>query len=149
MERSYRILQWNIRGIRANWEELALLVEETQPIIVCLQETMIGERTCPCPTGYNTLHTPPPTEGGHQGGSAIFSRQDVPYTTITLTTTLQAVAVRIHMERTYTVPGDGGGVPWQHVPVACCRFQGLRAPMIRLGNAVDSEARASESVGQP
>ena len=42
-------------------------------------------------------------EGGHQGGSAILSRLDVPYTTISLNTTLQAVAVQIYLEKTYTV----------------------------------------------
>ena len=33
------ILQWNCRSIKANFEELNLLINEKKPVAVCLQET--------------------------------------------------------------------------------------------------------------
>ena len=37
------IIQWNCRRIRANFEELQLLLEKYNPKVVCLQETFIKE----------------------------------------------------------------------------------------------------------
>ena len=33
------IVQWNFRSIKANFEELTLLLSEQKPVAVCLQET--------------------------------------------------------------------------------------------------------------
>ena len=33
------ILQWNCRSVKANFEELNLLINENKPVAVCLQET--------------------------------------------------------------------------------------------------------------
>ena len=38
---SNNILQWNCRSIKANFEELNLLVNEQKPVAVCLQETFL------------------------------------------------------------------------------------------------------------
>ena len=35
------ILQWNIRGILSNYEELKKLIEDHNPLVVCLQETKL------------------------------------------------------------------------------------------------------------
>ena len=40
---SNNILQWNCRSIKANYEELTLLVNELEPVAVCLQETFLKE----------------------------------------------------------------------------------------------------------
>ena len=97
------IMQWNIRGLRANWEELHLLIQDLSPRVICLQETMVGHRTNMCPAGYLSLHSPTPADGGHRGGSAIFCRRDVPFSALRLQTPLQAVAGRVYLERMYTV----------------------------------------------
>ena len=34
-------LQWNIRGLRANREDLSVLLADTDPTAVCLQETFL------------------------------------------------------------------------------------------------------------
>ena len=36
---NYNILQWNCRSIKANVEELNILINEQKPAAVCLQET--------------------------------------------------------------------------------------------------------------
>ena len=35
------ILQWNCRSVKANFEELNLLINEKKPVAVCLQETFL------------------------------------------------------------------------------------------------------------
>jgi len=35
-------LQWNIRGLQANREELNILLSDSNPTIVCLQETFLN-----------------------------------------------------------------------------------------------------------
>ena len=37
------IIQWNCRGIKANHEELLLLLKKYNPKIVCLQETFLKD----------------------------------------------------------------------------------------------------------
>ena len=37
------IIQWNCRGIKANHEELLLLLKRYYPKIVCLQETFLKD----------------------------------------------------------------------------------------------------------
>ena len=37
------ILQWNIRGLQANIEELDLLFSNSDPTVICLQETFLKE----------------------------------------------------------------------------------------------------------
>jgi len=34
-------LQWNIRGLRANREDLSILLADADPTAVCLQETFL------------------------------------------------------------------------------------------------------------
>ena len=37
------ILQWNCRSIKANVEELNLLINKHKPVAVCLQETFLKD----------------------------------------------------------------------------------------------------------
>ena len=37
------IIQWNCRGLRANYDELQLLLNDHDPAVVCLQETYLKE----------------------------------------------------------------------------------------------------------
>jgi len=38
-------LQWNIRGLQANREELDILLSHIHPSVVCLQETSEGKQS--------------------------------------------------------------------------------------------------------
>jgi len=40
-----KLLQWNVRGLQANREELTLLLSSVKPTNVALQETNIGKVT--------------------------------------------------------------------------------------------------------
>ena len=41
---SNKILQWNSRGIRANYKELLLLLNKYNPKVECLQETFLKDK---------------------------------------------------------------------------------------------------------
>ena len=41
---SNKILQWNYRGIRANYEELLLPLNKYNPKVICLQETFLKDK---------------------------------------------------------------------------------------------------------
>ena len=41
---SNKIIQWNCRGIRANYKELLLLLNKYNPKVVCLQETFLQDK---------------------------------------------------------------------------------------------------------
>ena len=38
-----KILQWNCRSVKANFEELNLLINERKPVAVCLQDTFLKD----------------------------------------------------------------------------------------------------------
>jgi len=47
------ILQWNIRGLQANKEELDMLLSHTHPSIVFLQETILKKNKVITFKGYS------------------------------------------------------------------------------------------------
>ena len=48
-------LQWNIRGLNANFEELYLLTNKYKPAVISLQETLLNNDKARSLTGYNIL----------------------------------------------------------------------------------------------
>ena len=52
-----KILQWNCRGIRANYEELLLLLNKSNPKIVCLQKTFLHKTKTHPSTYLEKFHT--------------------------------------------------------------------------------------------
>lgn len=97
------ILQWNCRGYYSNYGDLQKLIQDTSALCVCLQETLLGNKTPRAPQGYAIeCHSPTvnPTPGN---GLAILVHTSIPYQRLPLRTTLQAIACRIGMAQTYTV----------------------------------------------
>ena len=64
---------------------------------------MVGASTPSNPPGYNAFFSTPIPGQGHNGGSAIFVRRDIPTVPIQITSSLQAVAVKIYIDKFYTV----------------------------------------------
>ena len=96
------ILQWNVQGLRAKYEELKMIIFYHSPIAVCLQETMLNANT-PCPREYVQYRTPYNPDIGSHGGCLMYIRCDVPQIPINLNTPLQAIATQIVLNRKYTV----------------------------------------------
>jgi len=98
------IIQWNMRSMQSNKEELKFLLFDFNPACACLQETKVKPNTdiqfkklsaCHCPENV--------TDGIVYGGVAILVNNSFAHKSITLNTHLQTVAVRVSCHKTITV----------------------------------------------
>ena len=64
---------------------------------------MIGDAEIPRPKDYLSYATDFDPTRGHHGDCALFIRHDVAHTNISLQSSLQAVAVQIHLKKKYTI----------------------------------------------
>ena len=95
MQRTDNIIQWNCRGLRANFPELQKLIIDKNPIAVCLQETKLPVGMRIDIRGYSAYHCHSTGTDGLSGGTSIFVPTKILHTEIKLTTRLQAVAIRL------------------------------------------------------
>ena len=100
---SNNILQWNCRSIKANFEELNLLVNEQKTVAVCLQEIFLKDFD-KFTLKYHCCYFKHCSDYDKaSGGVAIIVNNSVPHRPINLVTTLQAVAVNISFNKTITL----------------------------------------------
>ena len=88
--------QWNCRGFLANYDDSLLLINDIQPSCICLQETMLHHNILRPPSGYNDFCDSPEDAVLGQGMITLV-QWDAPAYGITLTTNLQALAVRVEL----------------------------------------------------
>ena len=93
------ILQWNCRSIKANFEELTLLINEQKPVAVCLQETFLKDSD-KFTLKYHSCYLKNCFDNDKaSGGVPVIVSNSVPHHVLKLETTLQAVAVNISLIR--------------------------------------------------
>ena len=80
-----------------------MLLHQFSPLCVSLQETVLGDTISPCNTDYKVYSLPYNPIRGHHGGASIYVRHDVPHTQYMIQSPLQIVAVRLFLQRHYTV----------------------------------------------
>jgi exonuclease III/ribonuclease HI len=98
------IIQWNMRGFRANFLELKTLAQKYRPKIISLQEIFLKENDKSSMRGYQGYHVSSLSADGRPiGGTAILIENSVSHQRISLSTTLQAGAVRVSLVRSITV----------------------------------------------
>ena len=97
------IIQWNLQSYHSKFTDLKILLSRYSPLCVCLQETLVKRLNFQPPSGYNVRHLPQDPTNGHSRGVAILIHRMLNYEEINLQTELQAVAIRIHLDKTYTV----------------------------------------------
>ena len=98
------IIQWNCRGLRANFNELLLLSQKYNPVAVALQELSITNTYSFQNRQYHLFSSLPPPSGNRPyGGAGILTRKDIPHSQIPLNTNLQAVACRISTPQPITL----------------------------------------------
>ena len=87
------VLQWNCRGLRANREELELLISDYKPKIICLQETKLT----PINHNFTFKHytTYYRSNDNGSGGVGILVKNTIPQSPIPLISPLQSIAVRV------------------------------------------------------
>jgi len=98
-----KLIQWNCRGLRSNFDELSLLIQNHNPIAVCLQETFLKETDNINIRGFNLYNKFQETESGVSGGVSIIVNGNIPQNVVNLQTNLQAVAVRITAHKTLSI----------------------------------------------
>lgn len=97
------IIQWNCRGLKANLNDLLLLITNYQPMVICLQETSLKANDkikIKDYSQYNYIHE---AQQRASGGVSILIRNDIPQSKIPLETKLQAVAVKATLHRTLNI----------------------------------------------
>jgi len=95
-------LQWNCRGLRPNFDELSLLIQNHNPIAVCLQETFLKDTDNISLRGFNLYHKFHDAERA-SGGVSILVNENIPQSVVVLNTNLQAVAVRVTAHKAITL----------------------------------------------
>ena len=103
MDLKHKIIQWNCRDLKSNYNEILLLLSLLNPSIFCLQETFIKTNDNIDIKGfksYNYIHS----EGQRpSGGSSIFVKSCLPQREIKIKTQLQAVAVSVTLDKETTI----------------------------------------------
>ena len=98
--------------MKANFNELLLLLTGLCPSIICLQETFLKPTNNLNIRGYTLYNHIHQSGGRASGGSSIVVNSSVPQSLIPLNTNLQAVAVKVTIHKTihvcslYLPPGD-------------------------------------------
>ena len=64
------IVQWNIRGLHANLEQVRILFKEANAKVLCLQETKLGDHSPSIGLNYALYRSPPFIAERSQGGTA-------------------------------------------------------------------------------
>ena len=97
------IIQWNCRGLKVNFIEITLLVQAFLPVACCLQETHLKKSDNINLKNYSVYSTYVDEDERAAGGSTILVRNNVLHSYVNLNTDLQAVAVRITLDKTLTL----------------------------------------------
>ena len=74
-----RIIQWNCRGLKANYEETLLLLKDYEPAALCFQETHLKDTDNISIRNYNAFHTFSANNEIAAGGVSIFINNDAPH----------------------------------------------------------------------
>ena len=97
------IIQWNCRGLKANYNEMALLLHTHSPAVTCLQETFLKQTNTVNFTKYSIYNHINHNNEKASGGSSVVVDNRAPHRSIPLNTSLQAVAVNVTLHRPITI----------------------------------------------
>ena len=103
MDFKHKIIQWNCRGLKPNYNDVSLLISEYNPSVFCFQETFLKPDDNISLKGfniYNYVHTDCLRPSG---GASIFVKSSFPQRKIDLQTNLQATAISVTLDREITI----------------------------------------------
>lgn len=105
MNNQANIVQWNCRGLKANYDEIKNILYDELPSIFCLQETKINALDNITFKHYTITNKTvvSPVDGRAIGGVSILIKSCIPHEIIKLKSKLQAVAVRTTLHKTITI----------------------------------------------
>ena len=90
------IIQWNIRGLKANSLELKLLLNNYNPICVTINETMLNDPSLVTNKSFKNYSTHFDSTDNSKKGNLIMVKKTVSYKILKLNTNLNALAVKIN-----------------------------------------------------
>ena len=96
------IIQWNCRGLQANYNEILLLMSKYNPALLCLNETFLkgtDNVTFKKISMYNFINN----SERASGGSSIIVNNAFPHRQILLDSNLQAVAISVTLHRPISI----------------------------------------------
>jgi len=97
-------IQWNMRGLQANREELSLLLSQYDPTAVCIQETLLHSNKTASFKNYSYYGIPAVENNGSvHGGVGILVKNTTPHQQLHINTGLQAIALRATCHKTITI----------------------------------------------
>jgi len=102
----YVFMQWNMRGLRANREDLSLLLSQYHPTAVSIQETLLHSNKTASFKNYSYYGIPAVENNSSlHGGVAILFKNSTPHQRqqLHINTGLQAIAVRATCHKTITI----------------------------------------------
>ena len=102
MDLKHKIIQWNCRGLKSNYNEL-LLLTLLNPSGFCLQETFLKTDDKISIKDFNVYNYIYSDGQKPSGWSSVFVRSCLPQRQIKITTQLQAVAVSVTSDKEITV----------------------------------------------
>ena len=92
-----------VGGLKANLEEVELLIQQYSPSVLCLQETLVKGQDINLRQFSCLYSTPVVRDGRAHGGSAVFVQKNVPHSPVTITSPLHAVAARVSLFKPVTI----------------------------------------------
>ena len=93
------IMQWNCRGLKANYNEVLILMSLFSPSVICLQEPFLKQSDNVSFRDFNMFNYICPDGQRASGGTSIMVKASVPQSHFDLITNLQAVAVNVTLSK--------------------------------------------------
>ena len=90
------ILQWNCRGLRANYQDLQSVIRWRNPLVIGLQETKLAPAMTCNVKGYSVFRKDLVSQTIAHGGVLLAVHHRLPSRQLLLQSPLQAVAARVH-----------------------------------------------------
>ena len=97
------LVQWNIRGLYSNFEQIRIFFKEHDIVAICLQEIKLGNVTPNLGHSYVFYRSPPLPGVRAQGGSGIIVSKSVNHRVVNINTVLQASAIQIFTTKWITL----------------------------------------------
>ena len=97
------LCQWNMRGFKANREQVRVLFKEKNLAAICLQETKLGNLTPNFGHNFLVFKSVPLVGERAHGGTSIILTKTITQRALQINTVLQACAIQIFINKWITL----------------------------------------------
>ena len=98
-----KILQWNVNGFHARFENIKLILNEVDPLCFCIQETNFKNNYCAKLKNYESFHKNRTHGSIASGGVAIYVKPHTLPEPIIINSCLEVIAIRIKFPLAITI----------------------------------------------